>query len=517
MWKLPKLIWILLAAHFIARATFALLTELGVDEVYYVSYALQPDWSHFDHPPLVGFLIQLTTLNVILLDDFFVRLGPLIIGSINLVIVYKIGHRLHSELAGKIAALLFSASIYASILTGLFILPDTPQSIFWLGSLYFLTRILNGEVGEFKLWISAGICMGLAFLSKYHGVFLGAGFLLFVTLVRRDLLRNPWMLLSVTIAVLLTLPVLYWNVANEFASLSFHGNRVSLFGRIRLDYLGQEIGGQFLYQNPIVYVWCIIALIGIVRKRIRLTDPIKLILFIGLPLVIVFTGFSLFRRTLPHWSGPAFYGFMLIAAVYMAERIGRIHATVWIANGFIALLMIAAVLQINSGVLIQPKSNAREHRLGRKDPTLDMYGWEQLRRKFEVYHHEQLDSGKVKHDAPIFTNKWFPGGHLDFYVALPTKRFLFAAGPIHKTHKYHWLNAYRGGVLKDESGYYITSSRYFEPPPEPLLKQFKHAHPRVVIPIERGGQTVKNIFIYRLDSAITMFDMEQITLWYYQN
>jgi len=41
----------------------ACFTELGNDEVYYYTYALQPDWNHFDHPPMVGLLIRLTTIN----------------------------------------------------------------------------------------------------------------------------------------------------------------------------------------------------------------------------------------------------------------------------------------------------------------------------------------------------------------------------------------------------------------------------------------------------------------------
>ena len=35
--------------------------QLGNDEVYYWTYAKYPDWSHFDHPPMVGFFEQLFT------------------------------------------------------------------------------------------------------------------------------------------------------------------------------------------------------------------------------------------------------------------------------------------------------------------------------------------------------------------------------------------------------------------------------------------------------------------------
>lgn len=44
---------ILMAASLLIRALAAGLLELGNDEVYYWTYALFPDWSHFDHPPML--------------------------------------------------------------------------------------------------------------------------------------------------------------------------------------------------------------------------------------------------------------------------------------------------------------------------------------------------------------------------------------------------------------------------------------------------------------------------------
>jgi uncharacterized sodium:solute symporter family permease YidK len=48
----------------IIKIIIAPFFELGNDEVYYWTYALQPDWNHFDHPPMVGLLIRLTSLNL---------------------------------------------------------------------------------------------------------------------------------------------------------------------------------------------------------------------------------------------------------------------------------------------------------------------------------------------------------------------------------------------------------------------------------------------------------------------
>ena len=49
--------------------------QLGNDEVYYWTYAKFPDWSHFDHPPMVGLFEQLFTLNLFFESELALRLG----------------------------------------------------------------------------------------------------------------------------------------------------------------------------------------------------------------------------------------------------------------------------------------------------------------------------------------------------------------------------------------------------------------------------------------------------------
>ena len=72
-----KLWWLILISLGIKIAVSYFL-ELGNDEVYYYTYALQPDWSHFDHPPMVGWMIRCTTLNLHWLSDLSMRLGSML-------------------------------------------------------------------------------------------------------------------------------------------------------------------------------------------------------------------------------------------------------------------------------------------------------------------------------------------------------------------------------------------------------------------------------------------------------
>jgi len=84
---------------------------LGNDEAYYYTYALYPALSHFDHPPMVGWVIQLFSLNLHFSSEIFIRLAAVLAGTVNTWLMYCIGKQLRDELTGWYAALLYTASI----------------------------------------------------------------------------------------------------------------------------------------------------------------------------------------------------------------------------------------------------------------------------------------------------------------------------------------------------------------------------------------------------------------------
>src|SRR6267142_317049 len=94
----------------VVRLFFASQIELGNDEVYYWTYAVYPDWSHFDHPPMVGIVAQVFSLNQYLTDDFFLRLGPIVLSAASTWIIFRIGNKIKDSRAGIYAAFLFTGS-----------------------------------------------------------------------------------------------------------------------------------------------------------------------------------------------------------------------------------------------------------------------------------------------------------------------------------------------------------------------------------------------------------------------
>ena len=79
--------------------------QLGNDEVYYWTYARYPDWSHFDHPPMVGFFEQIFSLNLFFDSELALRLGFIVSGSLSTWLLFLIGKEVKDERTGLLAAI----------------------------------------------------------------------------------------------------------------------------------------------------------------------------------------------------------------------------------------------------------------------------------------------------------------------------------------------------------------------------------------------------------------------------
>ena len=100
-----------------------------------------------------------------------------------------------NERAGCFAACLYNASFYAGITAGIFVMPDSPQMIFWTWSLWMIASILKDE-SNWKNWILFGISTGLCIMSKVHGVFIWVGIGLYILIYKRNWFANPYVIYS---------------------------------------------------------------------------------------------------------------------------------------------------------------------------------------------------------------------------------------------------------------------------------------------------------------------------------
>lgn len=503
-----RLFWLILGSTVI-RLAVAWLLELGNDEVYYWTYAQYPDWSHFDHPPMVGWLISLFTLNGLLTDAFFLRVGPIVIAAINTVLIFSLVKKIADEKAGWWAAVLFNGSIYFSILCGFAILPDAPLSLFWLLSLRLMMDVLpTVDIDRLARWRMAllGIMIGCAVLSKYTGAFIGLGVLVYILFFNRAWLTDWSLYVAGFVAVLVASPILIWNVQNQFISFNFHSNRVDPSQGLRLDYFAREIAGQVAYQNPLLLFAFVPAVLALVRRRPFVEQDFKRILLLdSVPLWLMFTGFSLFRSTLPHWTGPSFLALIILSAVYWSDQEKNQSAPwskllkwrMYVPALFLAILLQATVYVINHSPYLLGKHNEVAS-FGSGDFTQDMYGWKQMALGFRAIAAREESKGSIITGSDLVSFRWFPGAHLDFYVAQPMGRQVYLIGDLREIHKYAWMNEQSGGLQRGRDYYYVAPSNYYRDPSEMFAGYFHAIEPADTIRILRGGQVTRYAFVYLL-------------------
>ncbi len=490
-----NLLYPVLAVHLVLRCAVALLSTLGNDEVYYTLYAKELDWSYFDHPPMVGALIYSSTFANFWLNEFSVRLGALLIGTLNLYLIYHITKRLGNHYAANIALLLSCTSFYVAIISGTFIMPDTPLTLFWLLSLYFFLQVIQRKRSvDFLLF---GICSGLALFSKYHGIYLWGAAGLYVLMWDRTLLKNSYLYLALLLSAVVFIPVILWNLESPFSGLSYHENRVGSDSLLpNFKFFFQEVFGQFFYNNPFVVFLCFFALVATLRKRSALNKTSGFLTLTALPLLVSTIVLSMYNRTLPHWSGPAYFGLIVLAALYWEKNKDskKLHFSLKGSKIFFLLVILLGLFQIQTG-LILGKSISTVEKQGKKDFTVDLSQWKRIGTAL---------SNELPDRSVIITHNWFPAAHLDFYFARKQDSKVYVSGTREKKHQFLKINQSQGAIDSNQPIFYVTTSHYFNSPSPRIDSLFQRSNTPVIFPIKQWGKTKVNVFYWKLNPKKTV-------------
>ena len=509
--KIDKYIAWLLIISALVRSFLAAFIEFGNDEVYYWTYAMYPDWSHFDHPGMVGWIMQLFSLNLLFHSEFALRLSSIVFMTLDTFIIYKIGCLIKNKLAGFYAALLYTASLYCFIINGVFIMPDTPLMLFTLLALWCFLKYFMASRGDKACLVPTGYLLlgglfaGLALLSKYSAIFIWVGVGFYVLFYDSKQFKNKYLYISAFISIVCMLPVLIWNLQNDFISFTFHGDRVSFFGKLQpLDFV-KEILGEFGYNNPINYVLIIIALVALWRGNKYIADmPRRFLLCFALPFIGLFWFFSLMRETLPHWSSPAFSILLLFPASYLADKQTIIEEKIKLPKQIIAtlslliLVLVFGVLEIKTGVIplrFGERANSVRY-YGETDFTTTIYGWRSIKKDFQEIREVKISEGQMKESDGMIGLQWFPMANFDYYVANPLNISMYGLRDIDKIHKYAWINEYRGGLQKGADYWFLNESSDYYAPERYLDNRFEEIIPCDTIVVDRCGQPAKYVFVY---------------------
>jgi len=307
------------------RLVFAGLVDLLPEEAYYWSYARHLDIGYLDHPPLIAWLIALSTW-LLGQSEFAVRLPAFVSWLLAAYFMFRLTRNLFDKAAASRSALLLAVlPIYFA--TGLITTPDAPLYAAWAGSLFFLERALLAQ--RRAAWWGVGICLGLGMLAKYTIALVGVAtvaFLLFDRRSRRWLL-GPEPYAAALIAILIFSPVLIWNAAHGWASFVFQGPR-RLSGDVRFS-LHVLVGTALILLTPLGLAAAIGTLLSARREPAATAESrdsarrrLFMLVFTLVPL-LVFAVFSLRSLPMLNWTGPVWFAVIPFLAQNMIAQIGE--------------------------------------------------------------------------------------------------------------------------------------------------------------------------------------------------
>ena len=223
----PAIRWPVVTIGVVSYALILKLIFMGCvnlipEEAYYWNYAQHLDWGYLDHPPMVAWLIWLST-SIFGKSEVSVRLPAYICWIIAGMFMFRLTLNLYDRTAAFRTILLLAVlPIYFGL--GFFMTPDAPLYAAWAGCLYFLERALIAQ--NRRAWWGVGLCLGLGMLSKYTAALLGLGTLMFLLINRRSRhwLFRPEPYIAALTAVILFSPVILWNLRNGWMSFIFQGS-----------------------------------------------------------------------------------------------------------------------------------------------------------------------------------------------------------------------------------------------------------------------------------------------------
>jgi Dolichyl-phosphate-mannose-protein mannosyltransferase len=379
------------------KLIFAFALSFGVDESYTIATSRTLDLSYFDHPPMAWWLTSAMRFISGSEHPLILRLPFIFCSTLSTWLIADLTSVLYGKSKAIPATLIFSAAPVLSITSGTWILPDGPLLLFMLACASVLARLLFVQASSPALWIAAGLCGGLALLSKYHGLFLFAGTFVFLVSSPRHRfwLATPWPYLGSLIGLMVFSPVMLWNYRHEWISFLFQSGRAqALEWRPFMPLI--ILAGQSLFLFPLT--WYLLVKSTFQKWRSAAIDERTIFLscLAAGPIVIVLIVSLWSKQNLFHWAAPGYMMLIPIAADFITTQHKKwLSLSTWGLWALTLCVPLLALLPINWSAL------------GLHDPLMDMRAWSPLKPQIEALYKD------MPADSFIASTRWHLTGRLD--------------------------------------------------------------------------------------------------------
>ncbi|MEA1893122.1 MAG: glycosyltransferase family 39 protein [Campylobacterota bacterium] len=282
------------------------------DENYYWLWSKKLDFSYFDHPPMVAYIIKATTL---FSDEaFFVRLGAALMVSGTAYMLYVLAKKMFDEKTAIYTFYIYISSVII-IAASTLMTPDIPLMFFTVLLLYSAYIYLDEDDKRYALL--TGFAAGAMILSKYTGILIIFTLLVYISIYKRHVFKDRYFYAALAIATIIFSPVLYWNYMYDFISFTFqldHGlSQEKIF---KPKELFSFVGAQLVLFHPLYFLPLIYF---IFRDKDRFERKKVYLLLPFLFVVIFFSYNSAFKYANAQWAGPGYLSASILLGYYLAK------------------------------------------------------------------------------------------------------------------------------------------------------------------------------------------------------
>ncbi|MBU1642224.1 glycosyltransferase family 39 protein [bacterium] len=282
------------------------------DETYYWLWSKKLDFSYFDHPPMVAYLIKLTTLFSD--EPMFLRLSAALLVSATAYFLYRLAKKIFDEKAAVYTFYIYISSLLV-IAASTIIAPDIPLMFFWTLTLYCAYIYLEEDNKKYALL--TGLSAGAMLLSKYTGILPLFTLFVYILLYRRAVFKDRYFYGAIVLALIVFSPVLYWNYQHDFISFTFqfeHG--VAEEKHFNPGEFFSFIGAQLALFHPF---YLLPLLYFIVRDKERFSQK-KVYLLLPFLFVLGFFSYNAaFKEANEQWAAGAYLSGAVLLGYYFAK------------------------------------------------------------------------------------------------------------------------------------------------------------------------------------------------------
>ncbi len=340
-----------------------------VDEAFYFQQSQRLAWVYSDVPGLTAWLIRFGT-ELFQFSPLAIRICFWFLLSVIPLLLLGIGRMVTTERNAYFASAL-SCLLPIGLMQGVLALPDAPLSLAILFSWWMLLRA--SQSNAWLDWCGFGLGLAIGCLAHYRmavPLLTGALVVAFYP-PSRAWLRNKKFWMALFIGAIGALPILFFNVENEFAGIKFQAIDRNQWA-FHMSGLWQPIE-QVLIGLPIVVVPLLtmfarvmglqtendIVAIDLKQNLINQNAAKQILTYLGLSLVLGYFVFGLFAdsiRTRLHWPYPGWLALLPLLSNEIQFLWRKISGR-WLLVGLAATSFVVVSGAVNYAIVLSKNPN----------------------------------------------------------------------------------------------------------------------------------------------------------------